>query len=127
MERVGDHSTNIVELTDYALENKIKFSEEGQKDLQEMFAKVQEIYQSALDALQKDDAELATQVLAYDDIIDELEAKLRDGHIRRLNEGTCNGTYGAVFLEIISNLERIGDHAVNIAKYAMSEPKHKLA
>ena len=127
MERVGDHSTNIVELTDYALENKIKFSEEAQKDLQEMFAKVQEIYQSALDALQKDDAELATQVLAYDDIIDELEAKLRDGHIRRLNEGTCNGTYGAVFLEIISNLERIGDHAVNIAKYAMSEPKHKLA
>lgn len=126
MERVGDHSVNLIELTDYALGNKVKFSEEAQKDLMEMFANVQEIYQASLDALQKDDAELAKRVLEYDDVIDEMEAKLRDGHIHRLNEGTCNGSYGAVFLNIISNLERIGDHSVNIAKYAMAEPKHKL-
>ncbi|ACL18241.1 phosphate:Na+ symporter [Desulfitobacterium sp. LBE] len=126
MERVGDHSVNLIELTDYALENKVKFSEEAQKDLMEMFANVQDIYQASLDALQKNDVELAKKVLEYDDVIDEMEAKLRDGHIHRLNEGTCNGSYGAVFLNIISNLERIGDHSVNIAKYAMAEPKHKL-
>ncbi|AGA67675.1 Na/Pi-cotransporter [Desulfitobacterium dichloroeliminans LMG P-21439] len=125
MERVGDHSINLTELTDYALESKVKFSEDAQKDLLEMFEMVQHIYQSSLDALKNDDVALAKEVLEYDDLIDDLEAKLRDGHINRLNEGTCDGNYGAVFLNVISNLERIGDHSVNIAKYAMSEPKHK--
>lgn len=122
LERVGDHSMNLIELTDYALENKVIFSEEAKKDLLEMYEKVQEIYQTALDALQKDDVELAKKVLDYDDVIDDLERKLRDSHIKRLNEGTCNGSFGAVYLNIISNLERIGDHSVNIAKYAMTVP-----
>lgn len=126
MERVGDHSVNLVELADHAIEHKVKFSEEAQKDLMEMFEKVQEIYQASLDALRNDDVELAKKVLEYDDVIDEMEAKLRDGHIKRLNDGTCDGNYGAVYLNVISNLERIGDHSVNIAKYAMSEPKHKV-
>ncbi len=122
LERVGDHSMNLIELTDFALDNKVKFSEDAKKDLGVMFEKVQEIFQTSLDALQREDAELAQKVLKFDDVIDELEAKLRDGHIKRLNEGTCNGSYGAVYLNIISNLERIGDHSVNIAKYAMLEP-----
>lgn len=120
MERVGDHATNLVELTDYAIESKVKFSEEANGDLQQMFEKVQEIFFMSLQALKDDDVELAKKVLQFDDIIDDMEEKLRKGHIERLNQGTCNGSYGAVYLDIISNLERIGDHSVNIAKYAFA-------
>ena len=48
-----------------------------------------------------------------------MERDLRKGHITRLNEGKCSGSAGAVYLDVLSNLERIGDHAVNIAKYVL--------
>ena len=117
IERVGDHATNLVELADYAIESKFKFSEQANSDLMNMFEKVQEIYKMSLEALKTDDIALSKKVLNYDDIIDDLEISLRKGHIERLSQGTCNGSSGATFLNIISNLERIGDHSVNIAKY----------
>ena len=119
IERVGDHATNLVELTDYAIESKFKFSEQANSDLMHMFEKVQEIFTMSLEALKNDDIALSEKVLKYDDIIDDLEISLRKGHIERLSQGTCNGTYGATYLNIISNLERIGDHSVNIAKYTL--------
>ncbi|MFZ5942731.1 MAG: Na/Pi cotransporter family protein [Bacillota bacterium] len=121
LERVGDHSDNLVELTDYALENNVKFSETAMEDLQLMIKKVKEILTLSLEALKTDNIQLAKQVVASDDIIDQMEKDLRRGHIGRLNEGTCNGSAGAVYLDILSNLERIGDHAVNIAGYVLGE------
>ena len=119
IERVGDHATNLVELTDYALESKFNFSEQANNDLIVMFEKVQEIYMMALEVLETDDIPLAQKVLQFDDVIDNLELCLRKGHIERLSQGICSGSYGATYLEIISNLERIGDHSVNIAKYTL--------
>jgi len=83
----------------------------------DMFEKVEEIFAMSLEALRTDDIALSEKVLKYDDIIDDLEISLRKGHIERLRQGICNGSYGATYLNIISNLERIGDHSVNIAKY----------
>jgi len=123
IERVGDHATNLVELADYAIESKVKFSEEATSDLMNMFEKVQEIFRMSLEVLKTDDIALSEKVLKYDDIIDDLEISLRKGHIERLSQGTCNGSYGATFLNIISNLERIGDHSVNIAKYTLLHRK----
>ncbi len=124
IERVGDHATNLMELTDYAIESKVKFSEQANSDLMNMFEKVQEIFTMALEVLKTDDIALSERVLKYDDIIDELEISLRTGHIERLSQGACNGSYGATFLNIISNLERIGDHSVNIAKYTLLHRKN---
>jgi len=64
---------------------------------------------------------LAIKVVAKDDIVDQMEIDLRKAHITRLNEGACNGSAGAVYLDILSNLERIGDHSVNIAGYVLGE------
>jgi len=50
-----------------------------------------------------------------------MEKELRRSHIIRLNEGACSGNASTVFLGILSNLERIGDHAVNIAEYVLGE------
>lgn len=121
LERVGDHGDNLVELTDYALENNVKFSDIALKDLNNMINQVKEIFLMSLEALKTEDVELAKKVVQNDDIIDQMEKDLRKAHIGRLNEGTCSGSAGAVYLDILSNLERIGDHAVNIASYVLGD------
>lgn len=121
MERVADHADNLIELTDYAIEHRVRFSDEALSDLRHMIQKVQEIFALSLTALKTEDVQLSEEVIQLDDGIDELERILRKKHIQRLNEGTCSGSNGAVYLDILSNLERIGDHAVNIASYAIGE------
>jgi phosphate:Na+ symporter len=121
IERVADHANNLVELTDYAMEHKVKFSDEALGDLTYIIQRVQEILKTSLEALETVDSALAKKVIEMDDIIDDLERELRKKHIQRLNEGTCSGNNGAVYLDIISNLERIGDHSVNIAEYVLGD------
>jgi len=74
----------------------------------------------AVEALEEMDEEKALEVIQKEDEIDKLERVNRKRHIIRMNEGVCNGSSGIVFVDIISNLERIGDHAVNIAEEVMS-------
>ena len=80
-----------------------------------MFKLVIDTVKMAIQALDTRDVSLAQQVREQENRIDEMERKLRKRHIRRLNEGICSGSAGVVFADIISNLERIGDHANNIA------------
>jgi len=121
IERVGDHADNLLELADYATENNVRFSDTALEDLKQMINQVKEIFIMSLEALKTSNRDLAIRVVANDDIVDQMEIDLRKAHITRLNEGTCNGSAGAVYLDILSNLERIGDHSVNIAGYVLGE------
>ncbi|MGE7838858.1 Na/Pi cotransporter family protein [Viridibacillus arvi] len=115
IERVGDHVENLIELIDYKESNRIKLSQEATQELEEMFKLVIDTVKIAMQALDTRDVSLAQQVRSQEERIDEMERSLRKHHIRRLNEGICSGSAGVVFADIISNLERIGDHANNIA------------
>lgn len=115
IERVGDHVENLIELIDYKESNRIKLSQEATQELEGMFELVIETVKIAMHALDTRDVSLAQQVRAQEERIDEMERSLRKHHIRRLNEGICSGSAGIVFADIISNLERISDHANNIA------------
>ncbi len=121
IERVGDHTENIVELTKAGIDHGIRFSIEAIADMRKMIDKTQETFLWALESLEKNDLELAKKVVKNDDYIDEMEKEFRRAHITRLNEGVCNGNAGAIYLDILSNLERIGDHSVNIAQYVLGE------
>lgn len=121
LERVGDHSDNIVDATDLAIENKIFFSKKATEDLRNMIEQVKEIFGLSLQVIKTGDAEIAKEILAKDDLIDQMEIDLRKSHVDRLHEGVCNGNAGALYLDILSNLERIGDHSVNIAKYILED------
>ncbi len=123
LERVGDHAENLVELTDYCRENKIEMSKEANEGLREMMQAVNKAMTDSLTALRNNNVALAKQVIEQDDRIDDMENNLRKGHIARLNAGSCSAMAGAVYLDILSNLERIGDHAVNLAQAVLEDQK----
>ncbi|KIL79700.1 Na/Pi cotransporter family protein [Bacillus badius] len=116
IERIGDHCENIVELIDYQQANKVKITDQAMADLEEMFALTISAVNKSVKALDENDLNLAKEVAQKEDLIDKMERKLRKQHILRMNEGLCTGQAGIVFVDIISNLERMGDHAVNIAE-----------
>lgn len=116
IERIGDHFENIIELIDFRDVNRVKLTPDAMEDLTEMFTLTIETVEKAVKSLNLNDIELARNVAEHEDLIDKMERKFRKNHIVRLNEGACSAQAGMVFVDIVSNLERIGDHAVNIAE-----------
>lgn len=116
IERVGDLSTNIIELAEGRIQHKISFSEEASRELANMYEKVESVYVQAIEVMRTEDLEAAKRLITADDEIDRLEKEYRNAHIRRLNEGKCHPEAGVIFLDVISHLERIADHANNLAE-----------
>lgn len=122
IERVGDHVENIVELVDIDDESRrVVFSEDALADLAGMMSLVKEGFSCALHAREKISIDDAVRVGKYEELVDDMEDELRDKHIDRLSRQLCKPANGVAFLDILSNLERISDHAYNLAGYVISE------
>lgn len=121
LERMGDHSENIAELTEQKLSKSIEFSEEACRDLRLIGGNVINAVKSALDARRNGDPADIRRVLKLEDEVDNCEEDLREKHIERLSLGQCTPQIGVIFLDVISNLERICDHANNVAGYVKNE------
>jgi len=119
IERIGDHFENLIELVDYKISNKVQISDKAMGELNTMFDLTNMTVKQAVDALSESDREKALEVVQREEEIDKMERDYRKRHIIRMNKGLCSGSAGIVFVDIISNLERIGDHAVNIAEYVL--------
>jgi phosphate:Na+ symporter len=115
IERIGDHAENIAEYSEWTMEHNVAFSDKARVELQEMNDKVLDMLDESIEILKDRDKARTASVAKKEDVIDELKATLRTKHIKRLNKNKCTPDSGIVFLDIVSNLERVGDHATNIA------------
>lgn len=115
IERVGDHADNLAELALYRVENKLDFSESAEGELRMLHERVLKSYRESLLALQTGDVHIARRVVEREGEIDHVQKNLRTSHIARMNRQQCSPGSGVIFLDILTNLERIGDHASKIA------------
>lgn len=115
IERMGDHAENLLELYQFLDERQLLWTETARKECAELFDLVLSATSMCLDALETENIDLARSVQALEAQIDERERTLRFTHIERLSVGECKASTGIVFIDVLSNLERIGDHANNLA------------
>lgn len=115
IERVGDHAENLAELAMYRIENKLNFSEGAIQELEKMHSYVLKSYRQAIEVLKTGDLRTSKEIIEREGEINHMEKFLRANHIARLNNQQCTTSSGVIFLDVISNLERIGDHAKKIA------------
>ncbi len=121
LERIADHGRNIAYLAEMAMDDKLQISPKAKEEIFGFFEKVAEMMKNAIDALADDNVHLAREVVQQDDIVDELERILRMNHIERVNRKECVPAVGVIYLDVLSNLERVADHCVNLAQVASGD------
>lgn len=125
LERIGDHAMNIGELTEMRASNKIVFSEIANQEVLDLISLTNNTLRDMVELMETDDTALCYQILDKEEEIDELTEKLKDDHISRLSEGVCNSYSGVIFLDLLTNIERVGDHASNIAQGILGLKLHQ--
>ena len=121
IERVGDHAENLAESADYIREHNVNFSGVGIDDLKAIGVSVIKSFSHAIEARRTGNMDDVRKVSQYEDQVDNLEEEMREEHIERLSSGLCDSSAGVIFLDVINNLERISDHAYNLAGYVKNE------
>lgn len=116
IERVGDHSENLMELAIRRIEGSLPFTESALDEIKLMLEKIDSMLDGAIKALNTNSIKDAKGVIKIEDDINELTEKLRQNHIERLGKGECKVRSGIIFLDMISNFEKIGDHVTNVAE-----------
>ncbi|GAA0786111.1 Na/Pi cotransporter family protein [Hathewaya limosa] len=115
IERIGDHAENIADLAGEKMLKRLNFSKEAEEELKQLFQKTLSSLDTSIKAFEEKNIYKAQEVRTIEESVDALEKQLRSSHIIRLNQEKCSATVGTVFLDLISNLERISDHSNNIA------------
>ncbi|MGN0400701.1 MAG: Na/Pi cotransporter family protein [Acetatifactor sp.] len=115
IERIGDHAENVADAAKQRKESGMSFSKEAQKELGEMLDMVNTLIEYSIAIFVKGDESHMKDVISLEDAVDEKEKKLQKLHVQRLTRGECTPEAGMIFSDIVSGLERVADHATNIA------------
>ncbi|NMS91153.1 Na/Pi cotransporter family protein [Clostridioides difficile] len=119
IERVSDHAENIAELAMSVKEMNVNFSDSAIKEIYQIYNKTMTNFKDALIVLDVKDFELANKVLEVENEVNYLEKTFRNSHMIRLNNGSCTIDAGVLYLDLLTNLERISDHSTNIVKQVL--------
>lgn len=115
IERIGDHAENVADAARQRKEEDIVISKDAQKELGELLEMVNKTIQYAIDMFVKGDKSHMQEIISLENQVDEKERELQCTHVKRLTKGECSPAAGMIFSDVISGLERVSDHATNIA------------
>ena len=121
IERIGDHAENVADAARQRKEEGVSISKEAQKELGDMLEMVNKIIRYAVEMFAKSDESHMQEIVTLEDQVDEKERELQKKHVERLTKGECSPEAGMIFSDIVSGLERVADHATNIAFAITSE------
>ncbi len=114
-ERISDHAINIADTAKERVENKVQFSSEGKKEIETIIVAIQDMMTVTAQAFIDEDNDLAYTVGPFEELIDDIVAKMKQNHIDRIREGKCTLEHGILFNDLLTDLERVADHCDNIA------------
>jgi len=126
IERIGDHSQNLAELSRRKFEEKFPFSETAMSEIKTILEEIDAMFVLAEEAFRETDVQKAEELLIREDKVNQLQEEFKQTHIERLNDGHCQMNSGFIFLEFIDNLEKVGDRLSNLAKSVVGKMKWKL-
>lgn len=115
IERIGDHAENVADAARQRRETGVSISREAQKQLGEMMDMVNRLIRYSVDMFVRSDESHMKEVIALENQVDAKEREMQMAHVQRLTRGECTPEAGMLFSDITSGLERVADHATNIA------------
>lgn len=115
LERVGDYAENIMEYAMRLKEEDVKMSEDARGELNQVREMINNLYEKVIKAFDDRDLSILDEIEEIEESIDNISVELEHRHIERVKAGSCNAQLGSVFLQTVSNLERVGDHITNVA------------
>jgi len=116
LERVGDHAVNIVEIAERKIEQKLSFSESAMDESRQLSRQANQMFEHIIRALENNDSESAKSALVNEDNLNRMQIDFRRSHVQRMTDGLCSATAGLIFIDLVDNMEKIGDHLTNIAQ-----------
>lgn len=127
IERIGDHAQNLEEAAKSRVDEGIEISAEGERELREMYETTLKLIDGSIEAFTSQilDNENAEQLSEYEASVDDMQTEFEQSHIERLNAHKCNTRAGMLFINTITDFERVADHATNIAWSVSKKPKIK--
>ena len=126
LERVGDHALNLVEAAEELNEKELSFSDAAKQELAVLIGAVEEIVEMSFRAFLQNDLEAAYRVEPLEQVIDDLKEQLRVRHILRLQQGNCSIETGFIWSDLLTGLERTGDHCSNLAGCVVDLAHHDM-
>lgn len=125
IERIGDHAQNLEEAAKSRVDEGIEISAEGERELREMYETTLKLIDGSIEAFTEQilDNENAEQLSEYEASVDDMQTEFEQSHIERLNAHKCNTRAGMLFINTITDFERVADHATNIAWSVSKKPK----
>ena len=126
IERIGDHAQNLEEAAKSRVDEGLEISAEGEKELREMYETTLKLIDGSIEAFTAQilDNEKAEQLSEYEASVDDMQTEFEQSHIERLNAHKCNTRAGMLFINTITDFERVADHATNIAWSVSKKPKN---
>ncbi len=117
LERVGDHAVNIVEIAERKIEQKLSFSNSALSESEQLRAEIDQMFDKVIAALENNDIAAAkSAALTNENNLNKMQIEFRRSHVQRMSEGICSAEAGLIFIDLVDNVEKIGDHLTNIAQ-----------